>query len=42
MPFRTSVLEVAEYPCHWHNAPEIIYILQGQVPFTINLKIAVH
>jgi len=31
MPARAFVGDIAEYPYHWHNALEIIYVLQGRV-----------
>lgn len=35
MPVRACVRNVTHYPYHWHNALEIIYVLQGQVKVII-------
>ena len=31
LPVRAAVLNITEYPYHWHSAVEIVYMLQGQI-----------
>lgn len=36
MPFTVSFLSIKEYPIHWHNSLEIVYVLKGKVNITLD------
>ena len=36
MPISVSFLEIENYPIHWHNTIEIIYVLEGSLHVDIN------
>ena len=38
MPISVSFLSIENYPIHWHNSIEIIYILEGSLNIDINLS----
>ena len=35
MPIKIELLEIENYPLHWHNALEIIYVLKGSIDIEI-------
>ena len=38
MPISVSFLSIENYPIHWHNSIEIIYVLEGSLNIDINLS----
>lgn len=36
LPITISYLNIKNYPIHWHNAIEIVYVLQGSVDITVD------
>ena len=36
LPIKISCLSIKNYPIHWHNSIEIIYVLKGSLNITIN------
>ena len=36
LPVKIFYSSVKEYPLHWHNCIEIIYVLKGQIKLSIN------
>ena len=36
LPINITYQSVREYPIHWHNSIEIIYVLQGNIKISID------